>query len=89
MGQVALRLLNRTYRLNCDDGEEERLRLLAGEVEGKLEELVSEFGNVGEPRLLVMAALLLADDLLEARAPGSHKTEFGQDGEGHLSSNDP
>ena len=68
MGQVALRLNDRTYRLACEDGEEERLRELAAEVEGKLEELVSEFGNAGEARLLVMAALLLADDLLEARS---------------------
>ena len=66
MGQVALSLNGRNYRLACEDGEEERLRELAQCVKAKLETLVTEFGQVGETRLMVMAALLLADDLLDA-----------------------
>lgn len=66
MGQVAVSLNGRTYRFACNDGEEERLRELAEMVRQKLDALTNEFGQVGEVRLLAMASLLLADDLLDA-----------------------
>ncbi len=71
MGQVAVSLNGRTYRLACNDGEEERLRTLADQVRQKLNTLTDEFGQVGETRLLVMAALMLADDLLDAKPEGA------------------
>lgn len=89
MGQVALSLNDRTYRFVCDDGDEARLRELAQTVEKKLDALVAEFGNAGEARLLVMAALMLADDVLEAS--GSDRTEPDHDGntDDGAPSNDP
>lgn len=68
MGHVAVTLNGRTYRLACADGEESRLAELAGEVKGKLDLLVRQFGQAGEARLMLMAALLLADEMLDARA---------------------
>jgi len=68
MGQVVLTLNGRTYRLACGDGEEQRLIALASEVKGKVDQLVREFGQVGESRLLLMAALLLADELMDSRS---------------------
>ena len=68
MGQVAVSLNGRTYRLACNDGEEDRLRALGEQVRAKLDALIGEFGQVGETRLMVMAALLLADDLLDAES---------------------
>lgn len=68
MGQVTVSLNGRTYRLACNDGEEDRLRALADQVRQKLDTLIKEFGQVGETRLMAMAALMLADDLLDAKA---------------------
>ncbi|WP_084627695.1 cell division protein ZapA [Elstera litoralis] len=58
----------RTYRVACGPGEEERLRALAGEVDNRISGLVRSFGQVGEAQLLLVAALLLADELDENRA---------------------
>ena len=68
MAQVTITLNGRTYRLQCGDGEEPRLIELADVVRGKLQVLVSEFGQAGDDRLLLMTALLIADELLETRA---------------------
>lgn len=70
MGQVTVSLNGRSYRLACDDGEEDRLRALADQVRQKLNAVTKEFGQVGETRLMVMAALMLADDLLDAQPNG-------------------
>lgn len=66
MAQASITLNGRIYRLNCGAGEEERLRQLSEIVSAKLEGLVAEFGQVGDDRLLLMSALLIADDMLEA-----------------------
>ena len=68
MGQVAITLNDRTYRLVCDDGEEDRLVELAGFLKGKVEQLRAELGHVGDERLMLMAALMIADELFDARA---------------------
>lgn len=67
MGEVAVTLNKRRYRLSCGDGEEARLMALAGYVQARLEKLASEFGNAGEERLLLMTALLITDELFELR----------------------
>ena len=67
MGQVAVTLNGRSYRLSCEPGEEARLTLLAAEVKARLDTLIDQFGNAGDDRLLLMAALTLADELLDAR----------------------
>lgn len=68
MGQATITLNGRTYRLRCGDGEEPRLLALAAHVRDKIERLASEFGQVGDDRLMVMAALLVTDELFDARA---------------------
>ena len=68
MGQVAITLNGRTYRLRCGEGEESRLIQLAGVVRRRVDELAAEYGNVNDERLLLMAALLIADELLDAQA---------------------
>jgi len=67
MRQVTVTVNGRTYRLSCGDDEEERLQRLADYVAGKVDELAGEFGQVGEERLLLMAALLIGDELFDAR----------------------
>ncbi|HEX4892400.1 MAG TPA: cell division protein ZapA [Hyphomicrobiaceae bacterium] len=68
MGQVTITLNGRSYRLRCGDGEEKRLLELAEHVDDRLASLVAEFGQVGDERLLLMTALMIADELFDARA---------------------
>jgi cell division protein ZapA len=62
MPLVNVMVNNKAYTIACDDGEEEHLRQLAAIVDGKTKELLSSVGNVGDTRLLLMAALLIADE---------------------------
>ncbi len=66
MGQVAITVNGRSYRFDCGDGEEPRLQELAEYVKSRMETLSRENGNVGEERLLLMAALTIADELWDA-----------------------
>jgi cell division protein ZapA len=50
----------------CKDGEEKHLRFLADYVAKKVSSLVVSFGQIGESRLMLMAALFIADELSEA-----------------------
>jgi cell division protein ZapA len=67
MGVVSLTLDGRTYRLGCGAGEEPRLRALGDFLAATVERLATEHGAVGHDKLLVMAALLIADELLDER----------------------
>lgn len=62
MPLVNVMVNSRAYTIACDDGEEDHLRDLAGHVDDKVKELLSSVGQVGESRLLLMAALLVADE---------------------------
>lgn len=66
MAQVNVRIAGRVYRMACADGEEEHLTGLAARLDGKIDELRGSFGEVGDTRIIVMAALTLADQLAEA-----------------------
>jgi cell division protein ZapA len=68
MPQVTVTIAGRTYRMACGEGEESRLEGLAALYDGKIQDLRGSFGEIGDMRLHVMAALTLADDLAEARA---------------------
>jgi len=68
MAQVSVNVNGRAYRLRCAPGQEDRLVDLASYVKGKLDALFKEHGNVGDERILLMAAIMLADELFEARA---------------------
>lgn len=67
MTQVLVNVNGRAYRLRCAPGQEDRLVDLASYVKGKLDALFKEHGNVGDERILLMAAIMLADELFEAR----------------------
>ena len=70
MAQVTVTLNGRTYRLRCADGEEERLHDLVDHIRGKLDKLTEQFGQIGSERLLLMAAILISDELFDARDQG-------------------
>ncbi|MEJ0026906.1 MAG: cell division protein ZapA [Rhizomicrobium sp.] len=65
----------RAYTIACDDGEEDHLRELAGHVDAKVKELLASVGQVGETRLLLMAALLIADEHHETASQLHLRTE--------------
>jgi len=67
MPQVTVTIAGRTYRMACGDGEEAHLESLAALLDGKIEEMRSAFGEIGDMRLHVMAALTIADELSETR----------------------
>lgn len=67
MGQVSVTLNGRTYRLSCDDGEEPQLLKVVGHVRGHVDRLISEHGQIGDERLLLMASILVTDELYELR----------------------
>ena len=66
MGQVSLTINGRPFALTCDDGQEARIRRLGQYVDTKVAEFVKNVGQVGEARLLLLAALVLADELADA-----------------------
>ena len=68
MGQVAIELNGRTYYLGCEKGDEERLKALSAYVREKLDGVIREHGQAGETRLLVMTAIMIADELFDLKA---------------------
>src|SRR6516225_498032 len=66
MGQVTVAVNGRSFTITCDDGQETRIRRLAQYVDAKVAEFVRSVGQVGEARLLLLAALVIADELSDA-----------------------
>jgi cell division protein ZapA len=66
MAQVNVTISGKTYRMACDDGEEDHLAGLAQRLNRSIEQLRARFGEIGDQRLTVMAAITLADQHAEA-----------------------
>ena len=66
MSQVAVTVNGRPFKIACDDGQEPRIRRLAQYVDSRVAEFVRSLGQVGEARLLLLAALVIADELSDA-----------------------
>lgn len=62
MPLVNVMVNNRAYTIACDEGEEEHLKELAQHVDEKAREVLASVGQVGDARMLLMAALLIADE---------------------------
>jgi cell division protein ZapA len=67
MPQVTVVIAGKTYRIACAEGEEQHLEGLAASYDAKIEEMRQAFGEIGDMRLHVMAAITQADELHEAR----------------------
>ncbi|MCS0497575.1 cell division protein ZapA [Ancylobacter sp. MQZ15Z-1] len=67
MAQVTVTIGGRAYRMACDDGQEDHLTRLGTEVDARIDQLRAAFGEIGDQRLSVMAAITLADELSEVR----------------------
>ena len=66
MSQVTVTINGRQYRMACEDGQENHLIGLARDFDRRIVELHGRFGEIGDARLTVMAALEVADQLAEA-----------------------
>ena len=62
MPLVNVMVNSRAYTIACDEGEEEHLKQLAAHVDAKAREVLGSVGQVGDARMLLMAALLIADE---------------------------
>jgi cell division protein ZapA len=75
MAQAVVTIAGRTYRMNCDEGEEPHIEQLALQVDSKIAELRGAFGEIGDQRIVVMAALTLADELFATGKKLAEKDE--------------
>jgi len=66
VSQVLVAVNGRAYNITCDDGQEPRIRRLAHYVDARVGDFVKNLGQVGEGRLLLLAALVIADELSDA-----------------------
>src|ERR1700681_4520580 len=66
LAQVIVTINGRQFRMACEDGQEEHLTRLAHDFDQRIGELRAKFGEIGDTRLTVMAALTVADQLFEA-----------------------
>ncbi len=67
MAQVSLRINGYAYILGCADGEEDHLQALAADLDQRIDDIKASAGPSGEARLLLMAALVLSDELFDLR----------------------
>jgi len=67
MAQVTIRINGYTYMVGCEDGQEDHLGRMAADIEQRINSVRAIGGQSGEARLLMLAALLLADELHDLR----------------------
>ena len=66
MNHINVTINGRQYRMACEEGQEARLLKLAEGLESRIQDLRGKFGEIGDARLVVMAALTVCDELLDA-----------------------
>lgn len=79
MPQVAVQINGKTYRMACDEGQEAHLLDLATRFEKNISSLKGSFGEIGDQRLTVMAAIMVQDELVELqRKVSGMETELAE-----------
>ena len=81
MAQVTIRINGYAYTVGCEDGQEEHLGRMAAEIEQRINSIKAIGGQSGEARLLMLAALLLADELHDLRQNNTAKPAAPEGGE--------
>jgi cell division protein ZapA len=80
MAQITVTINGRGYPVACNDGEEGRITELARYIDAKVKGFAQDLGQIGESRLLVLTALVLADELAEAQEDGASARPNGANG---------
>jgi cell division protein ZapA len=74
MAEVSISIAGRTYDIFCEDGEEAELEKLAKIVDEKAQQAVNVVGGLNETRVLLFAALFLADENITVRKQAANAT---------------
>jgi cell division protein ZapA len=67
MAQVTIEINGRPYTVGCEDGQENHLVELSRHFDRQVRQVGQQVGQLGETRLFLMGALLLADELADAQ----------------------
>ena len=67
MSQVEIKMNGRDYRVTCEAGQEDRLQQLAAFLDKRVAAMASDLGQIGDARLMLLAALTVCDELFEAK----------------------
>ncbi|WP_375457079.1 cell division protein ZapA [uncultured Methylobacterium sp.] len=67
MPQISVTIDGKSYRMACGEGEEAHLTALAAGLGARVVEMRAAFGEIGDMRLQVMAALTIADEVSELK----------------------
>ena len=67
MANVSVKFNNKEYLLSCDEGQEENLKELANYLDSKYNNLKKNLGNIGEGKLLLIAAIQMVDDYFDLK----------------------
>ena len=70
MATVDITINDRIYKITCDDGQENRLRMLAADADQRVRFVADELGQIGDSRLMLLAMLMVCDELHELREKG-------------------
>ena len=61
MAEVDITINERSYRISCKDGEEERIKSLSSLINNQVQKLSEKIGQLGEARMILLASLVLLD----------------------------
>jgi cell division protein ZapA len=79
MAQISIEVNGRPYAVGCEDGQEAHLMELAKMFDHQVRQVGQDMGQLGDTRLFLMGALLLADELADARARlGANQAELAR-----------
>jgi len=67
VADVDIIINSRTYRVSCKDGEEDRIKLLSAKIDNEVKLLANKIGQLGEARMILLAALVLLDKFDESQ----------------------
>jgi cell division protein ZapA len=67
MAQVEIRVNGREYKVTCEDGQEDRLQRLAAYFDKHVTQLSADLGQIGDARLMLLAALTVCDELFDTK----------------------
>ena len=67
MANINVKFNNKEYLLSCDEGQEENLKELANYLDSKYNNLKKNLGNIGEGKLLLIAAIQMVDDYFDLK----------------------
>lgn len=68
MSSVSITINGKQFRVACESGQEQRVAALAEDFDQRISAMRTRFGEVGDARLTVMAAMMIGDELLDANA---------------------